>query len=81
MWYQIKLKLPYHQDKDYQETIINSIINKLGNVPIDITLLNDYGIIEVLTDKIEDLKEIQNIGEIKAESADRMILSGNRVII
>jgi hypothetical protein len=41
-WNTVELKLPYYHDQDYRESVVASIKNTLGDVPVDITHL-EYG--------------------------------------
>lgn len=81
-YYNIKTRLPYHQDKDYQDSFINTIKRVLDNRLIDITLLPTYGTVEVIATK-QEVQELQCLPQIGTSwtSVDRGMESGPRTVI
>lgn len=83
MWFKFETRMPYHQDPDYRDSLVFGIKSKLGNVPVDITLFNDYGTLEVDVPSHEvahRLYELPQVGLIYS-SNDREMLVSPRTII
>ena len=75
MWFQAKTTLPYYSDPDYRDTLVKSIKTALGDVPIDVTLFRDYGLIQVDTDNAGAVALSRlNLTEVK-HAVDRGIIS------
>jgi hypothetical protein len=83
-WYIVKPALPYHQDADYRDSFIQAIKVALGqDIPVDITLLESWGQVEVDTD-LDGMRLLQGHamvgGEIRA-NCDRYMLTTPRTIV
>mgnify|MGYP001344711184 CR=1 FL=1 len=83
MWFKFHCRLPYHGDPDYRLMLVASIKAALGSdVPVDVTLLQDYGSVEVDTsyEGAVVLQRLQGVGEVQP-SVDRAMLVGPRTIL
>lgn len=50
-WFHLKPALPYHRDQDYRDSFVQMVKNALGqNTPVDITVFESWGEVEVDTD-------------------------------
>ena len=47
MWYRTQSRMPYYRDSDFRQSLINSIKMDFGDIPVDITLLEWCGIIDI----------------------------------
>lgn len=83
MWIRFETRMPYQQDPDFRDSLVFGIKSRLGNVPVDITLFDDYGTMEVDVTSLEEahqLYELPQVGLIYS-SGDREMLCSPRTIV
>jgi hypothetical protein len=84
MWFKLHCRLPYQGDPDYRLMLVASIKAVLGSdVPVDVTLLQDYGSVEVDTsyEGAAILQRLQCVGGEVRPSVDREMLGSPRTIL
>ncbi len=83
MWFTMEARVPYHGDPDYRGSVVNSIKVRFGDVPVDVTIFESWGRLEVELESVEDgynLGRLPLVGFVRP-SVDRGILSGPRVVV
>lgn len=82
MWFRTRPKMPYHADPDYRDSVVDSIKQTLGDVPVDVTLLETYGVLEVDIDPAQEelLTSLPLLGLV-VRSVDRDFVTGPRVVV
>jgi hypothetical protein len=84
MWFKAQCRLPYQGDPDYRLLLVAKIKAVLGSdVPVDVTLLQDYGSVEVDTsyEGAAVLQRLQCVGGEVLPSIDRAMLVSPRTIL
>lgn len=76
MWFEVKLRHPYHHDPDYRDSLVKSIKDALGDVSVDITLLELWGRVDVQVASLQDVSTLSSlplVGKVRS-SVDRGII-------
>jgi hypothetical protein len=81
-WLQATCRLPYHQDPDYRDSLVNSIKQQFGNVPVDITYLESWGSVDVALgyESMDALFNLPLIGQVRT-AVDREMFLGTRTVV
>lgn len=82
MWIHANTRMPYHADQDYRDSVVFSVKQRFGDVPIDVTFLSSWGFLEVdiLREDMPALAALPLIERVY-ESADREIYRGPRDVV
>lgn len=72
----------YYDDPDYRASVVASIKQKFGDVPVDVTLFADFGIFEVQLDwqRESELAALPLVGRVYS-AVDREMISTPRTVV
>ena len=82
MWLRAVPRMPYYDDPDYRASVVASIKQRFGNVPVDVTLFEAFGIFDVQLDRQleSELSALPLIGRVYP-AVDREMTLGSRTVI
>jgi hypothetical protein len=82
MWFTFEARMPYYGDSDYLDSLVTSVKQRLGNVPIDITSFEYNGTIEVnVSQEVAiELSRLPQVGLVYS-SGDREMLCSPRTYV
>lgn len=47
MWLRAECRLPYYADPDYRDSVVRSIKQRFGDVPVEVQYFESWGVFEV----------------------------------
>lgn len=82
MWLRAEGRMPYHDDSDYRASVVASIKQAFGDVPVDVTLFETWGIFEVQLgyERASELAALPLVGSVRS-AVDRDMMLGPRTVV